>query len=259
MGTWDDGFTWFCVCVCQNPCVRALRRFCEFGRAMVARNLSESLRPVRYFGYILNEFETNMGDIRSKVYEAWDKSSTAPPRTRASREAAEQTQAPSLDLLAWANGAPLFPAALVTRFQEGTPEHAKMQELKDDFNKKFPQSLHPPSSAASGSGRAGGHCDFSINLGEEPLDFQRIIDLPQTPVANFTVLRPGVGSRLCVSKHVSIVLISAFDGLPLLPAVVFQNNLVHPRQESWMWCIRKEACDPHRRDLWCLGWQFDRC
>ena len=171
-------------------CVPALRRFCEFGRAMAARNLSESARPVHYFGFILNEFETNMGDIRSKVYEAWDKSSTAPPRTRAGMEPAEQSQAPSLDLLAWANGVPLFPAALVSRFQEGTSEHAKMQELKDDFYKKFPQSLHPPSSSASGSGRAGGICDFSINSGAEPLDFRRVIDLPQVPVANLTVLRP---------------------------------------------------------------------
>ncbi|CAK9096397.1 FO synthase subunit 1, partial [Durusdinium trenchii] len=164
-------------------------RFCEMGRAMAARNLKENARAVHYFGYVLNEFDKNLADIRSKVYDSWDTSPTSPPKTRVARE--EARSPPSLNLLAWSNGAPLFPAALLSRFQEGTSEHLKMEELKESFVRKFPPAAapSPSTSGRGGRARAGGLCDFSIDGDQQPLDPSRLIDLPQIPADSFTVAR----------------------------------------------------------------------
>ena len=161
------------------------------GRAMAARNLKENARAVHYFGYVLNEFDKNLADIRSKVYDSWDTSPTSPPKTRVARE--EARSPPSLNLLAWSNGAPLFPAALLSRFQEGTSEHLKMEELKESFVRKFPPAAapSPSTSGRGGRARAGGLCDFSIDGDRQPLDPSRLIDLPQIPADSFTVARPA--------------------------------------------------------------------
>ena len=181
-------FISFVVCLLQTL---APLRFCEFGRAAVARNLSQQARTVHYFAYVLNDFDTNSGDIRSKVYEHWDGNpDLSPPKNRGAREDNAQDQrGPSLALLAWANGAPIFPDALLSRFQEGTSEHSKMKELHEEFKTRFPVASQPQPASNTG-GRAGGFCDFSADSGRAPLDPARQIDLPQIAVSNFSVVRP---------------------------------------------------------------------
>ena len=166
-------------------------RFCEFGRAAVARNLSQQGRTVHYFAYVLNDFDTNSGDIRSKVYEHWDNNpDLSPAKNRPAREDTVQgQQQPNLSLLAWANGAPIFPDALLSRFQEGTSEHTKIKELKEEFKNRFPAASQPLP-ASTGGGRAGGFCDFSVDSERAPLDPARQIDLPHVAVFNFSAVRP---------------------------------------------------------------------
>ena len=146
---------------------------------------------VHYFGLILNEFDANSADLKSEVYEHWDNdTSLSPPKTRPAREHAQQAPPPALDILAWSNSLPCFPAALLNRFAEGTSEALKIAELKAQFDAKFPQS-NQPRPANGGGGRAGGVCDYTIDNNLEPLDYARMIDLPAHGADTFSVTRFG--------------------------------------------------------------------
>lgn len=162
---------------------------------MVARNLAEQARTVHCFAYVLNDFASNLADVKSEVYNHWDSSATlSPPKTRVAREEGRQSQpGPSLELLAWAQGSPVFPSALLTRFQEGSDEHAKLLGLKKNFDGKFPGSSQPQPLRVDG-GRAGGVCDFTVDSNRLPVDHKRMIDLPHTSAENFSVVRPGRGA-----------------------------------------------------------------
>lgn len=153
-------------------------RFSEFGRAAVNMNLRGDGPTVHYFGLIQQEYKTNLTAVKSMVYKKWDEDTNlSPPKTRPLRESSAAAAAvPSLDILAWANDRPVFPAVLLTKFPEGTAEHARMLELKKDFDEKYPEASQPP--PAVGSGRAGGVCDYSVDGGRHPLDCTRVIDLP---------------------------------------------------------------------------------
>ncbi|CAK9091359.1 FO synthase subunit 1 [Durusdinium trenchii] len=130
-------------------------RFSEFGRAAVNMNLRGDGPTVHYFGLIQQEYKTNLTAVKSMVYKKWDEDTNlSPPKTRPLRESSAAAAAvPSLDILAWANDRPVFPAVLLTKFPEGTAEHARMLELKKDFDEKYPEASQPP--PAVGSGRAG--------------------------------------------------------------------------------------------------------
>ena len=165
-------------------------RFAEFGRAMAARSLEDAERPVHYFGFVLNEMESTLAHVRSNVYAAWDANlNLSPPRSRLRREEQSEQERPSLELLAWANNGPIFPAALLDRFGEATPEYAKLKELKADFLRKYPAEIPSstqPSPNVGGSGRAGGQCDYTIDENLEPLNPNREIDLAHVAASDFS-------------------------------------------------------------------------
>ena len=150
------------------------------------RNLKESGKKVYYCGFLLQEFQTNMTAIRTLIYNDWDKDSRkSPPQERPGREGpGESVPPPNLQILAWAQNRPLFPAALLTRFAEGTPEFDKINGLKKSFEVRFPAPA--PATQNAGPARVGGMCDFSIDDGRPPLDLSRSIDLPCIPAADFT-------------------------------------------------------------------------
>ena len=171
-------------------------RFAEFGRAMARRNLTGNSQVVHYFGMILSEFDTNSADLKSLVYEHWDSNtSLSPPKTRPAREQAKQAPPPALDILAWSNALPCFPASLLSRFPEGSSEALKIAEFKAQFDAKFPQS-NQPRPASGGGGRAGGVCDYTIDNNLEPLDHTRMIDLPPHVADTFSVTRLGPEKRM---------------------------------------------------------------
>ena len=133
----------------------------------------------------------NQSDLRTSAYNAWDAdSSLSPPKTRPGREESAEVAGPELQLLAWSDGLPLFPAALLTRFPSETPEMAKIEELKQAFDLKFPASTQPRPQRGS-QARAGGVCDFSLDNGLSPLDFQRTIDLPAVAPEDLQFPRHG--------------------------------------------------------------------
>lgn len=166
---------------------------------MATRDLEDAERPVHYFGFLFNEMETTLAHIRSMVYAAWDANANlSPPKTRLRREEQAEQQRPALELLAWANDGPVFPAALLDRFGEGTAEHTKLKELKAEFVRKYPPMEVPssgPNQAVGGTARAGGQCDYSIDGNLEPLNPNREIDLAVVAASDFSPSsrRAGVG------------------------------------------------------------------
>ncbi len=166
-------------------------RFCEFARAVVKRNLSESGKKIHYFGLFLKgQVKENHSALRSQVYQWWDDSALAPPQQRPPSEEEEVgTREPSLEVLAWAGGAAKFPQLLVDRFPDGSEEREKILTRRKEFDQLFPAAQQP--APASGNGRAGGVCDYSIDGGVEPLDVFRLIDLPSSRFAEFSTGRPG--------------------------------------------------------------------
>ena len=81
---------------------------------------------VHYCGFVLNEFQANSTALRSMIYNNWDSDpAKSPPKERPGREPEHQLTAPELQVLAWSQNRPLFPAALLSRFAEGTPEFKK--------------------------------------------------------------------------------------------------------------------------------------
>lgn len=105
-----------------------------------------------------------MTAIRTLIYNDWDKDSRkSPPQERPGREGpGESVPPPNLQILAWAQNRPLFPAALLTRFAEGTPEFDKINGLKKSFEVRFPAPA--PATQNAGPARVGGMCDFSIGV-----------------------------------------------------------------------------------------------
>lgn len=173
------------------PCSPEPLRFAEFGRAIVQRNLTESGKTVHYCAFILNEFQANSTALRSMVYTNWDgDSAKSPPKERPGRETADRAAPPELQILAWSQNRPLFPATLVTHFTEGTPEFKKMQEFKAKFDRMFPATVTTVTQTSTpGPARAGGSCDFTVDDGKLPLDITRVIDLPSIPAADFQTPR----------------------------------------------------------------------
>ena len=178
---------------------------------------------VHYCGFLLQEFQTNMTAIRTLVYNDWDKDSRkSPPQERPGRGGGgESAPAPNLQILAWAENRPLFPAALLTRFAEGTPEFDKIHGLKKAFEVRFPAPA--PSTQNTGPARVGGMCDFSIDNGRLPLDFSRCIDLPCIPAADFT--KPRLDSLISL-KHLRVHGSDMINTLFVFQTVFFQSHLV---------------------------------
>ena len=165
-------------------------RFCEFGRASLQRSLSGSGRTVRYFGCVMEEFQTNLSALRSMTYQDWDDNpAKSPPKARVRDTGSAAAEPPALEILAWSENAPRFPAVLLTRFPQGTAESQKLQEYHEKFKETFPESSQPAPADPQG-GRVGGLCDYSIDGGKRPLDPEREIDLPFVTASELPQSRP---------------------------------------------------------------------
>ena len=157
-------------------------------RAVTNRTLAGATPLVRYFGFTNAEFAVNSADLRTQVYNHWDGSSLSPPRSRPGTENALSASGPSLDILAWSDGCPRFPQALLNRFAEGSSERNELLKVKKVLEQKFPAATQP-APAQGRTARVGGVCDYTLDGNREPLDVSRIIDLPVVPAADFQVAR----------------------------------------------------------------------
>lgn len=154
------------------------------------RSLSGSGRTVRYFGCIVEEFQTNNSALRNMTYKEWDDNpAKSPPKARARENGDQALEPPALTILAWSNNAPRFPEALLTRFPQGTLEHVKIAEYHDKFKESFPETSQPAPADPQG-GRVGGLCDYTLDGGKRPLDPDRDIDLPFVTASELPESRP---------------------------------------------------------------------
>lgn len=93
-----------------------------------------------------------------------------------------------LQVLAFQDGKPLFPEIILTRFPEGTTEHAAIDEKFKQFKAKFPDQ--PVQKVAGGAPpRSGGLCDFNVDGGKRPVDPHRQLALLAVKDADFQVQR----------------------------------------------------------------------
>lgn len=128
----------------------------------------------------------------------------SPPQSRPLEENEAQS-APSLQIIAWQNGAPHWPDFLDTKFPEGSSEAEALSRKKQEFLQKFPAQPAPRTGTTVRPGRAGGHCDFSIDGGAKPLDITREIQPEQVGEADFTEnrYRVWIFFLLLEDQHVS--------------------------------------------------------
>ena len=154
---------------------------------MVTRSLAETGPRVDYYGLLRPDQKDVVPLLESMVYKHWDSSSHAPAKQRpASTAATPQLQ---LSVLSCQNGMPGFPDELLRKFPQDSAEHAVMLQKKKEFEALVPESARAttqPSTSTGPANRARGSPDFSIDGGKKPLDFQRVIDLPAIPNAEFT-------------------------------------------------------------------------
>ncbi|CAK9022466.1 FO synthase subunit 1 [Durusdinium trenchii] len=196
----DDSDTVLIVDILPN-------RFAEFGRAAVKRNLEGAGIKLRYFAFMMEEVEVNRAAMRGMVHEVWDKDPNSPPKQRPNRESSGAADAPSLELLAWQDGRPYFPDSILSKFADHTPEFQGIQKLKKTFEDMFPAAAQP--APVTGSGRAGGVCDFSLDDGKKPLDLTRCIDLPMVSKDEFAVTR--LAEAVAVGKRPHVVISSSYE------------------------------------------------
>lgn len=157
--------------------------------------LEEQNSPLRYFGFNLDQaatFKTMLKDMRSQVWAFWDESRDAPAKTRPA-PAEAQASAPSLEILAWDSGRPVWPSVLDTRFPEGTEEFTELMKQKKAFHEKYPVQARSTTTSSQAVAvahpRAGGQCDYSLDGGTAPLDTTRELDLLAVSDGDFTVNR----------------------------------------------------------------------
>ena len=169
-----------------------------------------------YYGMLRAEQDDVKTSLGSQLYEHWDRSSDAPPKTRQR----EPVSAPSLNALSWKDGRGHFPDAIVNKFQRGTDEHKKMLELKAEVEDLFagpivavPSPPPPPEtptptgllsrkgsaqsqgalvdSTKSTPPRAVGRPDWEIEGGSRPPSVVKAIHLEHVAAASFGVPRFG--------------------------------------------------------------------
>eukprot|EP00435_Cladocopium_sp_Y103_P049721 s1511_g15.t1 len=155
-----------------------------------------------------DQFKKNQKALREIVYQGWDNMAGAPPQSRPLEENEVQS-APSLQIIAWQNGAPHWPDFLNTKYPEGSDEAQMLSQRKAVFLEKFPAQPAPRTGTTVRPGRAGGLCDFSIDNGAKPLDVTREIQPEHVGEADFNENRLGA----CDAKGMrpSIVITSSFE------------------------------------------------
>ncbi|CAL1165182.1 unnamed protein product [Cladocopium goreaui] len=148
-------------------------RHAEFGRAALERMLDGSRATPQM--YYVGCLRPDQGDVKiameKVVYDDWDRSPTAPARSRP----VEPQPDPNLLLLTWSNNSASFPDSVLQKFPEGTTARAEILELKRAFIEE----------------RATGRPDFSIDGGAKPLDLARDLNLPLVASSDFSVQRKG--------------------------------------------------------------------
>ena len=104
-------------------------RHAEFGRSLAVKKLQRAASKYNvYYMAILRETQKDVVDsIEEMVYQAWDGSATAPPKTRP-REAAQE---PRLGTILWQDGRPIFPTTLLSKFAEDTDHRSEVLKLKE--------------------------------------------------------------------------------------------------------------------------------
>ncbi|CAK9079952.1 FO synthase subunit 1, partial [Durusdinium trenchii] len=181
---------------------------CEFAKACVEHNLAGKAPEIFYFGCLNKDQKDVVTSITERLYQFWDASKSAPPKTR-QRQAQPQEQV-ALSVLAWDRGVPKWPSSLSDKFAVGTPQYLVLQDLKQQFEQLYPQSTTQPTAPENSAvpPRASGQCDFSIDEGRQPMDVHRVVDL--APVAT-----DEIGERLAYvagkGGRPSIIVTSAFE------------------------------------------------
>ncbi|CAE7796072.1 fp-1, partial [Symbiodinium sp. CCMP2592] len=117
-----------------------------------------------------------------------------------------------LQILSLQGSKPIWPSSLEDKFPGGTPEHAKLLALRQEFLNEFPkpralsQMGRQASSVSQQTQRLAAECDYSQD--GEPLDVERCVDLATVPVAELkeTMLsmvtgRPGKPSIMITAEY----------------------------------------------------------
>ena len=162
--------------------------------------MEDNNSPLRYLGFVRKQegsgatFAEITKALRSQVWNYWDNSSHSPPKTRppeSDATGAAAKSAPELQVLAWQRSRPIWPDVLCTRFPDGSEEHATLQKKKEEFMQKFPAHAESAASAANEAvPRVGGLCDYSVDQGIRPTNWNQEISLAGgVKEADFTVTR----------------------------------------------------------------------
>ncbi|CAK9043568.1 FO synthase subunit 1 [Durusdinium trenchii] len=167
-------------------------RYAEFGHAVLERLLDSTIRrpPMYYVGVLREDQREIQAALERKVYEFWDASDSAPPKSRAT----EPVQEPTLELLGWANGGPVFPDQLLQKFAEGSTAAAEILAMKKELLTEFPSASQQTQTGRASKGRlagnrASGRPDYSIEGGAKPLDTTAAIQRDHIPQSAFNVTR----------------------------------------------------------------------
>ena len=168
-------------------------RYGEFGHAVLDRLLDNTIRrpPLYYIGCLREDQRDVAAALEEKVYKHWDSSESAPPARRPTEPISE----PSLELLGWNSGAPVFPENLLQKFSEGSNAHADVLAMKKELVQAFPDAgrrssqRSETSTSRAAPARAAGRPDFGIDGGVLPLDTARIIEKEHIAQSAFDVAR----------------------------------------------------------------------
>lgn len=171
-----------------------------------------------------------MTALREIVYNGWDTSPGAPPPSRPPDESAEAQQTPELQLLAWQNSAPHWPATLDSKFPEGSDEFNQIALKKKAFLQQFQPDAHAggPNRGTPKPGRAGGVCDFSVDDGAEPFDLTRQVSLAHVADADFVEGRPGYYLAFCCELNSTMSTIQGSLQIPQSRFMCFCVSLTWP-------------------------------
>ena len=94
---------------------------------------------------------------------------------------------------------PCWPDVILSKFHESTEEHKTLLKMKTAFEREFQVSQRNANAntnrvtSSTQGNRCSGVCDYTVDGGKEPLDVQRVIDLPHVGLESFeSDNRPGL-------------------------------------------------------------------
>ena len=159
---------------------------------------SKAAPKMYYIGCLRSDQADVKVAMEKMVYDDWDRSPTAPAKSRP----VEPQPEPNLLLLTWSNNSASFPDSVLQKFPEGTAARAEIVELKQAFVEEFGDTSTSTNQSSPGSQpalrRATGRPDFGIDGGAKPLDLTRELNIPLVASSDFSVQR----TRVEKSSHV---------------------------------------------------------